>query len=70
MFDPDLKAVPVAGKFFSLDPDKEKELQLIGSLASYAKEIEERVYLTHRQKSEMAFIKGVDSSYQKTIDVR
>ena len=69
MFDPDLKAVPATGKFFSLDPEKEKELESISAIASYAKEIEERVYLTHRQKSEMAFIKGVDSSYQKTIGV-
>ena len=69
MFDPDLKAVPTAGKFFSIDPEKEAELQSINGVASYAKEIEERVYLTHRQKSHVAFIKGVDSSYQKTIDV-
>ena len=69
MFDPDLKAVPATGKFFSLDPEKEEELRSISSVASFAKEIEERVYLTHRQKSEMAFIKGVDSSYHKTIDI-
>ena len=69
MFDPDLKAVPAAGKFFSLDPEKEAGLKSIEGIASYAKEIEERVYLTHRQKSHVAFIKGVDSSYQKTIEV-
>ena len=69
MFDPDLKAVPTAGKFFSLDPEKEAGLETMNGIASYAKEIEERVYLTHRQKSHVAFIKGVDSSYQKTIEV-
>ena len=69
MFDPDLKAVPTAGKFFNLDPEKEAKLQSIEGIASYAKEIEERVYLTHRQKSHVAFIKGVDSSYQKAIEV-
>ena len=68
-FDPDLKAVPTAGKFFNINPEKESELKSINGIASYSKEIEERVYLTHRQKSHVAFIKGVDSSYQKTIDV-
>ena len=69
IFDPDLKAVPTAGKFFSFPPEKESALNDIDGIASYAKEIEERVYLTHRQKSHVGFIKGVDSSYQKAIDI-
>ena len=69
IFDPDLKAVPTAGKFFSLSPENESALKDIDGITSYAKEIEERVYLTHRQKSHVGFIKGVDSSYQKAIDI-
>lgn len=68
-FDPDLKAIPAAGKFFELNPEQEKEFASLSGLAFYSKEIEERVYLTHRQKSHVAYIKGVDSTYQKAISV-
>ncbi len=69
IFDPDLKAVPAAGKFFHLDQDQEKRLAELSGIAHYSREIEERVYLTHRQKGDMASIKGVDSNYLKTIPV-
>ena len=68
-FDPDLKAVPAAGKFFSLSSEQEEKLGEISGITSYSKEIEERVYLSHRLKSDVAYIKGVDSAYHKTIDV-
>lgn len=62
-FDPSLKAEPLSGKYFSLTPDTERTLQDIPGIAAYSKELEERVYLTHKQKSHVAFIKGVDTSY-------
>ena len=68
-FDPDLKAVPAAGKFFELSPEQEEELSSLPGVAFYSKEIEERVYLTHRQKSHVAYIKGVDSTYHRAISV-
>lgn len=68
-FDPDLKATPATGKFFAVTEDQEKELSEMEGVLSYSKEIEERVYLTHRQKSRIAYIKGVDSNYNKTTDV-
>lgn len=68
-FDPDLKAVPITGKFFSISQEQEQKLQQIDGVAEYAKELEEKVYLKHRQKTHIAFIKGVDSSYNKVIAV-
>lgn len=68
-FDPDLKATPATGKVFAVTEDQEKELSEMEGVLSYSKEIEERVYLTHRQKSKIAYIKGVDSNYNKTTDV-
>lgn len=68
-FDPDLKAVPITGKFFSISPEQEQKLQQINGVVSYAKELEEKVYLKHREKSHIAFIKGVDSSYNKVIGI-
>ncbi|MGB6153332.1 MAG: FtsX-like permease family protein [Pricia sp.] len=68
-FDPDLKAVPVSGKFFTLSPEQEQKLQDIEGIASYAKELEEKVSLRHQEKSHIAIIKGVDSSYQNVTGV-
>ncbi len=68
-FDPDLKAVPITGKIFSISPEQELKLQQIAGVIEYAKELEEKVYIKHRQKSHIAFVKGVDSSYHRVIGV-
>ena len=68
-FDPDLKAIPATGKFFDISEQQEGRLAAIGGLASYAREIEERVYLSHQQKSHVAYIKGVDERYRITTGV-
>lgn len=62
-FDPDLKAVPSSGKFFALSPEKYEALHEVNGIAEYSREIEERVYLTHQKKSDVAYIKGVDEAY-------
>ncbi|SIS38748.1 lipoprotein-releasing system permease protein [Zobellia uliginosa] len=62
-FDPDLKALPATGKFFSVSPEQEAELAQIEGLAFYSKELEEKVYLKHREKGHIAFIKGIDTNY-------
>ncbi len=68
-FDPDLKALPATGKFFSISPEQEESLANLYDLAAYSKELEEKVYLTYRQKSHIALIKGVDSNYVKVTGV-
>lgn len=68
-FDPDLKATPIVGKTFSISPEQEERLGAIEGVVSYAKELEERVYITHREKSDVAYIKGVDTYYSDVIAV-
>lgn len=68
-FDPQLKALPATGKAFSLSPAQEAALQDLPGVASYSRELEERVYLTHSQKSMIAYIKGVDSAYNQTTGI-
>lgn len=65
-FDPDLKAIPATGKVFSLSEEQEIGLNNLPGVVSFSKELEERVYLTHDQKSMIAYIKGVDSNYTRT----
>lgn len=68
-FDPDLKALPVTGKFFSISEEKEQKLANLGYIAHYSKEIEERVYLTFRDKSHLATLKGVDENFNLTTGI-
>ncbi len=68
-FDPDLKASPITGKHFSISPEEEKELRNIAGLANYSKELEERAYLTFREKSCIAYIKGIDGNYRSVTGV-
>lgn len=68
-FDPDLKAIPTTGKFFSISPENEKSLSQLEGIANYSKEIEERVYLTFREKGDLAYIKGVDENYRSVTGI-
>ncbi len=68
-FDPDMKALPMSGKFFSISAQQEKQLSEIEGVASYAKEIEEKVLLQHREKSDIAYVKGIDQHYNSVTDL-
>lgn len=68
-FDPDLKALPSSGKFLSLSPGEEEALAGVEGLADYSKELEERAYLTFREKSGIAYIKGIDHRYRTVTGV-
>ena len=67
--DPDLKALPMSGKTFSLSPAEADALMALPDVVFLSGELEERVYLTHRQKSQIAYIKGVDSAYIQTTGI-
>lgn len=68
-FDPQLKALPVAGKTFTLSPEQEERLHTVEGLAFYSKELEEKVSLEHQGKNHIAYIKGIDSNYTKVTAV-
>ena len=68
-FDPDLRAVPATGKTFAVDPEQARALRDLEGVASFSRELEERVYLTHQQLSMIAYIKGVDSAYNRTTGI-
>ncbi|MEN1784000.1 MAG: FtsX-like permease family protein [Bacteroidota bacterium] len=69
VFDPDLKAVPEKGKFFSLSESEMNALNEIPGIASWSNEIVERVYLSFDDKSCIAYIKGVDHNYQAVTQI-
>ncbi|WP_024482422.1 ABC transporter permease [Cellulophaga baltica] len=68
-FDPDLKALPVTGKFFHISPEQEEKLSTLEGITTYSKELEDRVYLTHKQKDHIAYVKGVDTNYNNVTQI-
>lgn len=68
-FDPDLKAIPHSGKFFSLSDQKINALENLPGVASFSKEIEERIYLSFKDKNCIAYIKGIDQQYNQVTQV-
>ncbi len=69
VFDPDLKALPITGKTFTFSEEHHEKLKAIEGVASYTREIEEKVLLQHREKSELAYIKGVDTAYEDVMAI-
>ncbi|SHI46946.1 ABC transporter permease [Pseudozobellia thermophila] len=68
-FDPDLKALPATGKFFTVSKEQEARLNEIAGVASFTKELEEKVYLKYQGKSHIAIIKGIDTNYNRVTAI-
>ncbi|MGX7667679.1 ABC transporter permease [Flavobacterium pedocola] len=62
--DPDLKAFPLEGKSFMVTKTQETRLQNSKTIAVYSKVIEERVLFSFKDKQEVTFLKGVDSTFR------
>ena len=68
-FDPDLKAISQEGKYFRISESDLQKLDSLEDVYAYSQEVEERIFLTHKQKNFIAYIKAVDSNYVRVIDV-
>jgi lipoprotein-releasing system permease protein len=62
-FDPDIKITAVKGKSFNFNTTIESVLTQQKGIASYSKVIEERAFFEFNQKTHIAYIKGVDTSF-------
>lgn len=67
--DPELKVVPVSGKFFEFSEAQRQALNSMEGILAFSEELEERVYLSHENKSQIAYIKGVSPSYTEVIPI-
>lgn len=63
--DPDLKATVKMGKSFVVSPQQEQQLRAMKGVADYSKVIEERVLFYFDGKEQVAYLKGVDSTFAK-----
>lgn len=67
--DPDIKITSVKGKSFLITDDIKQVLNNNESIEVISKVIEERVFLEYNDKSEIAFIKGVEANYTKITQI-
>ncbi len=65
--DPDIKIIPMQGKYFDFDNSLKKNLDSIQGISQYAKVLEDRVFIDYHNKQKVAKIKGVDSSFFRVI---
>lgn len=63
VFDPDLKIFPKTGKTISISEEEITKLRNTKEVASFSQIIEEQVFLNHKEKNHIAYIKGVDDNY-------
>jgi len=67
--DPDIKVSSVKGKSFIITDHIQQILDSNGAIKSSSKVIEERVFLEVKDKSEIAYIKGVEHNYTKITQI-
>jgi len=60
--DPDLKITAVEGKSFHFN-DSVRNALMLDKIKAYSKVVEERVFLSYADKSHVASIKGIDTSF-------
>ena len=66
-FDPDYKVLPRKGKIILLDSLSIKKLEKISCINALAPVLEEKVFLSFNEKSQVAFIKGINKHYLSVI---
>ncbi|CAM1342538.1 ABC transporter permease [Tenacibaculum amylolyticum] len=67
--DPDIKITAAKGKSFAFSKEVDEELISNTNIASFSKVVEERVFLKYKDKSHIAYIKGVDVNYPEVVPV-
>ena len=67
--DPDIKITSVKGKSFFVTDTIYEILESNSSIKTTSKIIEERVFLEHNDKNEIAYIKGVEDNYSQIINI-
>ena len=67
--DPDIKITSVKGKSFILTDDVYQIITENSAIKANSKIIEERVFLEHNEKNEIAYIKGVEENYAEITKI-
>ena len=63
IFDPDYKIIPEQGSYFNVSEKVMAKLESIPEIVAVAPEIEKKVYLSFKDKSQIAILKAVSENY-------
>ena len=69
-FDADYELSPLNGKYLNVSPEIISEINTLEEIIEVAPQIEEKVFLSFKEKNQVAVLKGVDSSYNKVIPIK
>jgi len=68
-FDADYVVSPLNGKYFEISSETISDINNLNNINEIAPEIEEKVFLTFKEKNQIAVLKGVDSNYINVIPI-
>lgn len=68
-FDPDFEILPERGTYFTVPDSTLIELQSLPEVIAAAPEIEEKVFLSFKDKNQVAFLKAVSPEYTSVIPI-
>ena len=67
VFDPDFRAVPINGKTITIDSNQIQQLERTKGIKAFSPILEEKVFLSFKEKTQVAYLKGVGLDYLKVI---
>ena len=67
IFDPDFRIIPKLGKTISLDNSKIRRLEKVDGIKAFSPILEEKVFLSFKEKNQVANLKGVGLDYLNVI---
>ena len=66
-FDPDFEILPERGSFFSVNDETLNQIENLSVIHAVAPLIEEKVFLSFKEKSQVAFLKAVSPKYTQVV---
>ena len=69
-FDPDFEIQPVKGKYLTLDSIALNQIESLIPIEAAATEVEEKVFLSFKEKNKVAYLKAIPENYTQVIDVK
>ena len=67
IFDPDFRIIPKLGKTISLESSKIHRLEKVDGIKAFSPILEEKVFLSFKEKNQVAHLKGVGLDYLNVI---
>ena len=67
IFDPDFRIIPKLGKTISLESSKIRRLEKVDGIKAFSPILEEKVFLSFKEKNQVAHLKGVGLDYLNVI---